>query len=353
MARHPTLPAQPSSGSPSELLRVKIDRKVLADGTIKEYRRIRPPKARYQPRAADSLAALIAAYQRSKKWLTLSPHTRAMYVIYLRDLNGVGDVPAHEIKRPHIRMIRDAIAQKRGDGAAIGFIRAVSGLFTWAIRSEWEGIEANPAKDCTDDLNKGHLTPWTQEEADVAIARLPEHLRRVVVLALYTAARRGDLCAMTWADYDGESLEFIPQKTRRKTTEPLTIPCHPTLKAELDAWRETATAATILTDAQGKPWKPNLLSHYLPAALPAIGLSNELNVHGLRKLAATNLADAGCTTHEIAAITGHHTLAMVQLYTEKANRRRLGKSAIARLLDLKNGKPVDNVTPLRSARGER
>lgn len=270
-----------------------------------------------------------------------------MYTIYLRRLFEIGHTIAGDLKRRHIMDIRDAIAQQRGHGAAVGFIRAASAVFTWAIKRGWDGIEINPASRGSEDLRRGSLLAWTQEEADVALARLPEHLRRVVVLALYTAARRGDLCAMTWENYDGECLEFVPQKTRRKTVDPVVVPCHPILKAELDAWRVETKTRTILTDAQGKPWKPNLLSHALPAALPKIGLSNELNVHGLRKLAATNLADAGCTTHEIAAIAGHHTLAMVELYTRTANRRRLAKSAIGRLLDLKTGGPVDNVLRMR------
>ena len=40
-------------------------------------------------------------------------------------------------------------------------------------------------------------------------------------------------------------------------------------------------------------------THAPRAGLPRLG------IHGLRKLAATRLADAGCSTHEIAAITGH------------------------------------------------
>ncbi|GBQ44968.1 hypothetical protein AA11826_0761 [Komagataeibacter oboediens DSM 11826] len=56
-----------------------------------------------------------------------------------------------------------------------------------------------------------------------------------------------------------------------------------------------------------------------------------LNVHGLRKLAATLLAEAGCTTHEIAAITGHKTLAMVQHYTLSADQERLAKGAVNRM----------------------
>jgi integrase len=40
-------------------------------------------------------------------------------------------------------------------------------------------------------------------------------------------------------------------------------------------------------------------------------------MHGLRKAAARPLAEAGCTTHEIAAITGHKTLSEVERYTPR------------------------------------
>ncbi|MGB6965282.1 MAG: hypothetical protein WBD90_12525 [Xanthobacteraceae bacterium] len=38
-------------------------------------------------------------------------------------------------------------------------------------------------------------------------------------------------------------------------------------------------------------------------------------------------------THEIAAITGHATLAEVERYTKAANRKRLGASAMKRLIE--------------------
>lgn len=345
MAKHPMKPVQPLRLSPLRSCEVRVERRVLADGSIKEYTYARRSKDQVEVRSADSIASLIDSFQRSPKWNKLAPQTQTMYCIYLRDLHrAFGHVAAYKVKRADIMVARDAIAAKRGHGAATGFIRAASGVFTWALDMQWGNVHINPAANGSKDLEKGHLLAWTQEEADVALARLPEHLRRVVVLALYTGARRGDLCGMTWENYDGDSLHFVPQKTRRHTTELLSVPCHPALQAELSAWRgEAAATATILTDAQGKPWKGNLLSHYLPEALCRIGLTNELNVHGLRKLACANLADAGCSTHEIAAITGHRTLGMIQLYTETANRRKLGRSAIARLADLKSGAPVDNV----------
>jgi integrase len=90
------------------------------------------------------------------------------------------------------------------------------------------------------------------------------------------------------------------------------------------------TGLSILLDAHGHPWKPTLLSQYLTAALVRLGLSNDLGGHGLRKLAAARLADAGCSTPEIAAITGHRTLSMVQLYTRSADQARLVAVAIDR-----------------------
>jgi integrase len=148
-------------------------------------------------------------------------------------------------------------------------------------------------------------------------------------LARYTGQRRGDLCKMLWSAYDGATIRV----KQEKTSEELTIPCHPILKAELDAWKSGATAVTILTNQRGQPWAPQHLSHMLPVHLARIDVPGcaGLNCHGLRKLAAAELADAGCSTHEIAAITGHRTLSMVALYTRSADQRRLASAAIERL----------------------
>ena len=52
------------------------------------------------------------------------------------------------------------------------------------------------------------------------------------------------------------------------------------------------------------------------------------SAHGLRKAAARRLAEAGCTMHEIAAITGHASLSEVQRYTKAADQKRLALSAM-------------------------
>jgi integrase len=305
----------------------RIVRRTQADGTVKEYR-YAPyrPKPRVKP--TDTIEALIEHYRRSPEWDGLAEATRKTYAVYLKWLEKVGHVRAGDVRRRDILALRDAIIKASGPGAAQGFVRSSSALFRWAVKREW--IEHSPVTQI-EAIGGGELRAWTAQEADAAERGLPEHLRRVVVLARYTGQRRGDLCAMTWAAFDGETIKVRQQKTG----EELEIPCHPILRAELLAWRGDPVAALpsrpILTNTLGRPWQPQHLSHELPVALVRIGLPGDLNVHGLRKLAATELANSGCTTHEIAAVTGHRTLAMIQHYTRTVDQRRLAGAAIIRL----------------------
>jgi hypothetical protein len=43
--------------------------------------------------------------------------------------------------------------------------------------------------------------------------------------------------------------------------------------------------------------------------------------------------EIGCTEHEIAAITGHASLGEVQRYTKAADRKRLARSAMKKLVE--------------------
>lgn len=305
----------------------RVVRHIQADGTVKEYR-YAAYKAKPRIAPTDTIDALITQYRRSPEWETLAASTRENYGHYLGKLLPVGHVRVIDVRRRDIFALRDAIAAANGPGAATVFVRAASVLFGWAVGREW--IEHSPVTKIPP-LKGGELRAWTAQEATIAEAGLPEHLRRVVVLARYTGQRRGDLCAMTWSQFDGEAIRVKQQKTG----EDLIIPCGPTLLAELVAWRNDPVVAlptrTILVNSFGQPWRPQTLSEKLPIALGKLGLPRDLNVHGLRKLAATSLANVGCSPHQIAAITGHRTLAMVQAYTRNVDQHRLATEAIERL----------------------
>jgi integrase len=299
----------------------RVVRRTKADGTAVEYRY---PAYTPRPQAGDNVHALIDAYRRSQEWGGLSDQTRAGRTTYLKPLEHHGKWTVDKVRRRDIMEIRDAMLRMRGPGATNAFLAAATALFKWAVDREW--IEHTPML-AIKRAETGSYRAWTRAEAEHAARTLPDYLRRVVLLARHTGQRRSDLCAMTWSAYDGASIRVVQQKTGVA----LVIPIAPALRAELDEWRRTATAVTILTNSHGRPWKPHTLSEMLPIALAKVGLPGDLNVHGLRKLAATELADAGCTPHEIAAITGHRTLQMVQHYTRSADQERLAGAAVLRL----------------------
>ena len=272
----------------------------------------------------SSVAAVTAAWQRSIEWRQLRASTQANYVTYLMPFYAAMKlIDITSVKRANLLVIRDEVAAERGHGAAINFCRTVSAFFSWALDRDM--IDASPATRLATRLRHGHLPAWREEQAQRAMRELPEPYRRAVVLGYYTGQRRGDLCAMRWSDYDGQ----VIRRTQEKTSEPLEIPVLPALKAELEAWKVDRSTVTVLA-FMGKPWRAVFLSKRLPDQLEKIGLPR-LNVHGLRRLTAIRLAEAGCSVHEIAAITGHRTLKMVQEYTRGVSQRNLADAAILRL----------------------
>ena len=315
----------------------RVVRKRLADGTVKEYRYGAWQPKPSAPRAApNSLDALLAAYRRSPEWRAKAEATQVNQSIYLRSLDAIGHLPLTEVTRKRLLSIRDAIAAARGNGAGTQFGRTAGALMAWGLDRGW--LEFNPLSRLKK-LPGGHLPVWTEAEVALALKVLPEAFRRVVVLGAHTAQRRGDLIAMTWAAYDGRTIRVKQQKDKRHDAPTLLIPTHPALRAELDGWRgerenviplSSSPSATILTGPRGQPWTAEHLSREMGRELKERGLPG-LNVHGLRKVASTRLADAGCSAHEIQAITGHRTLAMVELYTRSADQERLATSAIKRL----------------------
>src|SRR5215813_6373955 len=118
---------------------------------------------------------------------------------------------------------------------------------------------------------------------------------------------------------------------QQKTGCELWIPVHETL-ASIIAESSPSNLSFLVTD-QGKPYSAAGFGNWFRDQCQAAGLHG-CSAHGLRKAAARRLAEAGCSTHEIAAITGHASLKEVARYTEAVDRRRLAQSAMAKVRTL-------------------
>ena len=112
-----------------------------------------------------------------------------------------------------------------------------------------------------------------------------------------------------------------------KTAARLKIRLHPRLQAEITA---APAGMTYLLTQKGAPFSAAGFTAWFVARAQDAGLADR-SPHGLRKAAARRLAEAGCSTHQIAAITGHKTLSEVETYTRDADQEHLADSAMDRL----------------------
>ena len=68
-----------------------------------------------------------------------------------------------------------------------------------------------------------------------------------------------------------------------------------------------------------------------------------MSAHGLRKATARRLAEIGCSANQIAAITGHASISEVQRYTKAADRKRMAREAMAKLVEAEGEQNLSNL----------
>jgi integrase len=87
---------------------------------------------------------------------------------------------------------------------------------------------------------------------------------------------------------------------------------------------------TFLATEFGKPFSVAGFGNRFRQWCNEAGLEN-CSAHGLRKAAATRLAEAGATTQQIMAVTGHKSIGQVEVYTRDANRGALADAGMAKI----------------------
>jgi integrase len=269
-----------------------------------------------------SLAWAIEKFLASPSFNEKAENTKRGYRRILDQLRrGWGTGFLRDLEPRHVRTIRRGIAAVSTSGADIA-LSLISTL--WEFATEELGLElgANPAHSVKRVHKVTHEhEPWPQEIIERFLCEARPSLRWAVRLALYTGQRRSDLVKMKWSQYDGEFIEVRQQKTGAL----LSIPCHKVLQAELETMPRVAE--TILVGGRGAPLTASSLSVMVRKALRQMGVDGYA-IHGLRKNAAVELANAGCDAFEIAAITGHRTVGMVQHYAKRHDQRRRARSAM-------------------------
>jgi integrase/recombinase XerD len=122
-------------------------------------------------------------------------------------------------------------------------------------------------------------------------------------------------------------VQFRQAKNEHRNPIDIDIPLHPNLAATIAA--TPSRHLTFLVTEFGRPFTPAGFGQWFRDQCdPNL---HHCSAHGLRKATAAALAEAGATTHEIMAVTGHQSLEEVERYTRAVRKKKLGDSAIAKL----------------------
>lgn len=306
-----------------------VVKRTLADGTVKEYVYDRRRKRKNDAPEVKTVAWLISLYLTSAPFQKLRPASQKIYRIALDHARGaLGKIPVADLARSDLMRVADKLASRPGLSRMV--TGCVSALMKFALDRGYRK-DFNPAAGISKPALQTRKS-WSDDEVDALLAAAPREIAFAAELALGTGQRRGDILTMTWAAYDGAGLSLV----QRKTGIALYIPLSKRLRSMLDAAKSESArlptpATTIVTSRSGRPYTESGFEAVWRESLRRAGLTGKgLTFHGLRHTAAVKLAEAGCTVHEIAAITGHQTLSLVQHYTKQAEQKRLAQAAQAR-----------------------
>lgn len=274
-----------------------------------------------KPKApATSWKALVIAWRSDPRiQKKLSAGTK---VSYRRTMNALleknADKDIRDTTRQHVRAIHDKLSgTPRKADAMIQIIRL---LWNYGkTKLDWP-IGDNPAAGIDLFGPTREYEPWP-EWMVLALASAPEDVRIAAELILGTGQRPNAAIQMRHSDFDGERMRVLDEKNNDRCE----VYCPPRLSAFVKQLPKKGAhiLAKNISQAKGyhsveskfRKWRELLGEAAAPYTL-----------HGLRKLAIVELAEAGCSDAEIQAVT-NQSPEMVVYYRKRASRMKLSKVA--------------------------
>lgn len=229
--------------------------------------------------------------------------------------------PALDWRRNPLVDGRDRPKRLRSAATVTRYLASLSAMYSVAI-DEWGWIDANPVAAVKRPPEpKGRVRFLSESERrdllDCCQKIDPVYLYPIVVLALSTGARQGELLNLRWPQVDLErgiiSLEDTKNKERRGL--PLVGYAHQLISGLHGRRRKDTTLLFPRPDGL----KPLHLEARWKAAVSATKLE-DFRFHDLRHCTASYLAMNGATTAEIAEVLGHKTLQMVKRYAHLSDQ---------------------------------
>jgi hypothetical protein len=261
-----------------------------------------------------TIAKLLRLWQQSSSWADLKPRSIRHYQTYINHIlrwsEVVGDPDPTLISRADVEKL---LAQFPGQQTTKLHLRKTLRLIMdQAVAAGWR--QDNPCAGIRIKAAPSKVMIWEQEDVDFYVKACREHgrpsLALIILLEWEIGQRITDVRAMrTGAEYNAATGAF--SFAQSKTGASVTITVSETLRAML----ATAGAGEMFLfrdEGTGKAYSEERLPRVFMAVRKA-SKGKPLVLRWLRHSCVVQLARAGCTPSEIAAVTGHALSSVVNI----------------------------------------
>ncbi|MBX3647167.1 MAG: tyrosine-type recombinase/integrase [Rhodocyclaceae bacterium] len=215
------------------------------------------------------------------------------------------------VKRPS----KDATPRMRANATVVRYLAALSHVLSVSVK-EWGWLEVNPVANVRKPKEERGRERFLSDNErqrllDAAVVYGPSFYT-LIVLALSTGMRRGEMLSLRWSqiDFQRGRITLLKTKNGEIRVVPLAGKAHELL-LQLAKVRKIDCELVFSGEVAGRPF---CMQKPWYASLKAAGISN-FRFHDLRHSAASYMAMNGASMLDIAAVLGHKTLSMVKRYS--------------------------------------
>jgi integrase len=192
-------------------------------------------------------------------------------------------------------------------------IATIKHMFTKAV--EWDMLEESALKKIRRirllEENNRRLRYLSREECQALINECNNYLKPIVITALNTGMRKGEILNLSWDNIDMRHGFILLDRT--KNGERREIPIDTTLRVTLQGLPRRLDVSLVFCDViTGKPRKDFRDSFYKACRRANI---RDFHFHDLRHTFASHLVMAGVDITTVKELLGHKTLTMTLRYS--------------------------------------
>lgn len=207
-----------------------------------------------------------------------------------------------------------------------GIVRYLSGDEESRLRDALIARE-DQARAERESANQWRTTRGYPAMPDLRQVAYVDHLRPMVLLALNTGLRRGELFNLKWSDVDLDRRILTVRGHGAKSGQTRHIPLNDEAHAVLDGWQPEAAHGLVFPGRDGR--RLDTIKTAWAGVLNAAGIVG-FRFHDLRHSFASKLVMAGVDLNTVRELLGHSDLKMTLRYAHLAPEHKA--QAVARLV---------------------